>query len=107
MGKFKDIWDRSKDGDRRAERSFLRTFIVATTIFLLFVFFNKDNLFSWIHAGLTVSRQEKQIEWYKQDNARLDKQINMMSTNRDTLEKYAREHFGFAREGDEVYMLEK
>ena len=36
MGKFKDIWDKSKDGNRAPQRSFLRFAIVITAVFVLF-----------------------------------------------------------------------
>ena len=39
-------------------------------------------------------------------NEELDKRIRMMSDDKDTLEKYAREHFGFAAPGDDVYIME-
>ena len=46
------------------------------------------------------------IEMYRQENAELDRRINMMKTDRDTLEKFAREQFFFAAPGEDVYILE-
>ena len=37
MGKFRDFWDKSKDGNRHAQRSFLRFAIVLTLLFILFL----------------------------------------------------------------------
>ena len=38
MARFKgDLWDRSKDGNRREERSFARFAIIATAVFVLFM----------------------------------------------------------------------
>ena len=106
MGKFKDIWDRDKDGNRAGQRSFIRFAIVITAVFLLFLFFKKDNLVRWIQAGFTISAQERRIEELKQDNDRLDARIHMLSTSRDSLEMFARENFGFAEPGDDVYLEE-
>ncbi len=78
----------------------------STVAFLVIIlFFRHDNLFRWIKAGMTIRRQEKQIEWYNKEISELDKQIDAMSTNRDTLEKYARERFLFAEPGDDVYLV--
>ena len=78
----------------------------STVAFLLIIcFFRHDNLIRWIKAGFTVHRQEAQIEWYNQEISQLDKQIEAMSTDRDTLEKYAREHFLFAEPGDDVFLI--
>ena len=52
MGKFKDIWDRSKDGNRREQRSFVRYAIVATLLCLLFLCVKKDNLITWIGSWI-------------------------------------------------------
>ena len=80
--------------------------IWSTVAFLVIIcFFRHDNLIRWIKAGFTIRKQEKQIEWYNKEIADLDKQIEAMSTNRDTLEKYARETFLFAEPGDDVYLI--
>ncbi len=107
MGKFKDIWDRSKDGNRHPQRSFLRFAIVVTAIFVLFLFIKKDNVVRWVQAGFTLRQQERRIEALQQDNERLDSQIHLLSTSRDSLERYAREEFGFAEPGDDVYIEEE
>lgn len=106
MGKFKDIWDRSKDGNKVAQRSFVRFAIVITAAFVLFLFVKKDNLARWIQAGFTLGQQQRRIEQLKQENGSLDAQIHMLTSSKDSLEKYAREEFGFAEPGDDVYVEE-
>ena len=106
MGKFKDIWDRDKDGSNHGQRSFIRYAIVATVVFAVFLLVKKDSVIRWVQAGFTLRRQEQQMEMQRKQNAELDKTIDMMSTDRDTLEKYARETFGFAEPGDDVYITE-
>ena len=53
-----------------------------------------------------MNRQEKIIEQYQVENAELDRRINMMKTDRDTLEKFAREQYNFAAPGEDVYLVE-
>lgn len=106
MGKFKDIWNRDLDGSNKERRSFVRYAIVVLCIFVAFFLLKKDNLIRWVQAGITIRRQEKQIELLQEQNRELDKTIRMMSNDRDTLEKYARENFGFAEPGDDVYLTE-
>ena len=107
MGKFKDIWNKDKDGSKAEQRSFLRFAIVITAVFVLFLFIKKDNLVRWIQAGFTLRQQERRIEALTEDNARLDERMHMLSTSRDSLEKFAREEFGFAEPGDDVYLEEQ
>ena len=84
----------------------LKYVLWSTVAFLVIIlFFRHDNLFRWIGAEFTIRKQEKQIEWYNKEISELDKQIEAMSTDRDTLEKYARETFLFAEPGDDVYLI--
>ena len=107
MGKFDNIWKRSKDGANREERSLVRYVIVSTVIFLLFIcFIKRDNLFRWVEAGLNIRRQEKQMEYYESDIARLKDEVRSLTTDKDTLEKFAREKFLFAEPDEDVYILE-
>jgi cell division protein FtsB len=107
MAKYtKDLWDRDKDGNRKEQRSFLRYAIIATEVFLLFMFLKKDNLINWVQAGLSLRRQERQIEQYQRENEELDRRIRVMTGDRDSLERYAREQFYFAEPGDDVYITE-
>lgn len=92
---------------KEIERSFLRYAIVATALFLLFLFLKKDSIVSWVQAGVTLRRQERQIEQYRKENEELDRRIQMMTGDRDTLERYAREQFYFAEPGDDVYIIDK
>ena len=102
----KDIWDPEKDGNKKEQRSFLRYAIIATALFLLFLFLKKDSIITWVQAGFTLRRQERQIEQLQRENAEMDRKIQMMKGDRDTLERFAREKFYFAEPGDDVYIIE-
>ena len=80
--------------------------IWSTAAFLVFIcFLSHDSVFNWVSAGFTLHRQNRQIERYKTEIADLDARINSLSTQKDTLEKYARENFLFAAPGDDVYLV--
>ena len=89
------------------DHHFLRFVIVSTAVLVILWLVGPGNTFiHWIRAGLEINRQEKMIEMYRHENAELDRRINMMKTDRDTLEKFAREQFFFAAPGEDVYILE-
>lgn len=100
-----DLWDRSKDGNNREPRSFFRFSIILTALFVVFLFVKKDNIVRWIQAGFTLRSQRRQIEAIEAENERLDRRIEMLSTNRDSLESFARERFYFSKEGEDVYII--
>lgn len=92
--------------DKDIKRSFWHYAAISAALAVIFLFVKRDNVIRWVQSGITLARQERQIEFYHNDIERLDNEIHMLSTDRDTLERYAREHFGFAEPGDDVYMEE-
>ena len=101
MSKIKDIWN----GEHR---SFVRYAVYATAVFVVLVgFVNQDNIVRWIKADIELKQQARQIERYQKEIDEMDRKIQMISNDRDTLERFAREHFGFAKDGDDVYIIEK
>lgn len=101
MGKLRDIWN----GEHR---SFVRYAVYATAVFIILIgFLNDNNLVRWVKAGFELRRQNRQIETYKREIEVMNEKIRMLSTDRATLEEFAREHFNFARPGDDVYIDKK
>lgn len=101
MGKIKDIFK----GPRRHFAWFV---VVVTVLFLGLWLVGSGNTFiHWARAGAEIRRQEKMIEDYERQNAEMDRRINMLKTDKDTLEKFAREHFNFAVPGEDVYVVEE
>ena len=100
MGKIKDIF-------MGPHRKFAWYMVLSTLVLIGMWFFGPGNTFiHWGKSAREVSRQEKLIEKYERENAELDRQIQMISTDRDTLEKFAREQYNFAAPGEDVYLVE-
>lgn len=108
MGKFKELWNIAKN-DRNAERrSFVRYAVFAVFVFIIMVgFVNQNNIVRWIRAGIEIRSQEKRIERYSAEIKDMDRQIHGLTHSKDSLEQFARENFGFAEPGDDVYIIEK
>ena len=107
MGKFRDILNRDKDGKNAEKRSFIRYSILATGLFFILVgFVNQNNIVRWVKAGAEIKRQDRLIEKYNQEIKEMDAQIHGLISDKDSLERYARENFGFAEPGDDVYVVE-
>lgn len=92
----------------RARSPLTRWIFWSTLVFLLFICLSRTgNVFRWAQAGLTLRRQHRQIELYNEEIRSLDEQVHSLSTNRDTLEQFAREHFHFAEPGEDVYLIDE
>lgn len=100
MGKIRDIY-------RGPHRKFAWFVTVTTSLFVfLWIVGPGNTVIHWAKAGAEIRRQEKVMADYEQENAEMDRRINMLKTDRDTLEKFAREQFGFAAPGEDVYIVE-
>lgn len=102
----KDIWNKEKDGNNKGQRSFLRYFLISTSLCLIFLFIKKDSVIRLIGAGFTIHQQNKEIRRTQKKIDALDERIHMLNTDLDTLETLAREEYLFAEPGDEVFLVE-
>ena len=93
----------------RGPRKVFACYVVAVTVLFLFLWIvgPGHTFIHWTKAAIEARRQERIIENYERENAELDRRINMMKNNRDTLEKFAREQYNFAVPGEDVYLLEE
>lgn len=87
---------------------FFRYAAVITAFFIFLMLFKPGtNVIRWIQSGLEIRRQEKQIRMYNEEIGRMEHRIRMLTSDRDTLEEFAREEFYFAEPGDDVYIIER
>ncbi len=100
MGKFKDIFT----GEHRRFAWFV---VIVTTFFIgLWIFGPGNTIVHWISTAQEINRQEKQMEFYRDEIDRMNRNIDELKNNKDTLEKFARERFHFAASGEDVYIIE-
>ncbi len=88
-------------------RSFAWTVTVVMGIFLIVWIVGPGNTFvSWIRAKRDISSMERQIRDYEQRSAEMDSRINELRSNRDSLEKFAREKFYFSAPCEDIYIID-
>ena len=98
---------RVKDIFNGEHRRFRIVFAIATTVFVfIWVVGPGNTVIHWAKAKMDINAQEKAIEQYNADIEEMDKRINMLKNDKDTLEKFAREQFHFAAPGEDVYVIE-
>ena len=54
-----------------------------------------------------VSEQNRQKEYYQELIRTTDEKLNELSSNRDSLEKFAREQYFFKEQDEEIFIVEK
>ncbi len=101
MADWKELWN----GENKTP---VRIATVATVLILAFaLFFSPSSVVHWIQAGRQLRQEKRQIEILSAEIRSMDKEIEMLSNDRDTLEEFARRNFGFAAPGDDVYIIEQ
>ncbi len=100
MGKIKDIFT----GEHR---NFAWFVAIVTTLFVISWIIGPGNtVIHWVRTAREIKQQEKQMEFYQQEIDRMNQNIEELKTNKDSLEKFARERFNFAAPGEDVYIVE-
>ena len=93
---------------KEKEHNYFIPFVIVVTalVALWLLFFAHNSVLSWIKAGAEVKNQEKEIATLNQEINSMDQHIKALTTNRDSVEAFARERYHFAAPGDDVYIAE-
>ena len=81
-------------------------FITFLAFVLLVFFFDKNNIIGWVKEYTVLYNQEKVIEKYHKDLEYLDARIQELSSNRDSLEKFAREQYYFHEKDEDIFIVQ-
>lgn len=80
--------------------------IVTAVVALWLLFFSHSSVLNWVRAALEVRSQEKEMVRLQSEMDEMDREIDMLTTNRDSLETFARETYHFTAPGEDVYIAE-
>ncbi len=113
LSRIKDICEKTKgafsklrDALRDPKKSFLCFAGVVLAVFLYAWTFGHGNTFiSWIRAKAEIVSMNRQIREYEEKALEMDGRINDLKTNRDSLEKFAREKFFFSAPDEDIYVV--
>lgn len=82
-------------------------YFIVTVIFAVIVLFvDRNNLISWAGDYITALRQEKVIRQYHKDIRLLDDKLDELTSDKDSLEKFAREQYYFHKKGEDVFIVD-
>lgn len=104
MEEKKDRWAWLK----RSDHNYLVPFVIVSTtlVALWLLFFAHNSVISWIGATVEERNQEKEMARLQREIEEMDREIQNLKNNPDTLETFARETYHFAAPGDDVYIVE-
>ena len=81
-------------------------FIVTLAFAVIVLFVDRNNLISWAGDYLDVLRQERVIRQYQRDIKALDDKLDELTSDKDSLEKFAREQYYFQKKDEDVFIVD-
>lgn len=81
-------------------------YLVVLLIFIVLTFIvDTNNIMVWWRARMTQREQVIQIENLKKEIESNETRIRQLTSEKDSLEKFAREQYFFHEEGEDVYVV--
>ena len=104
MEEGKDKWAWLKN----SEHNYLLPFVILVTagVALWLLFFAHNCVLNWVKASAEEKNQQAEMARLEAEIQEMDREINDLRNNRDSLESFARETYHFAAPGDDVYIVE-
>ncbi len=82
-------------------------YLIATVAFAVWVFFiDSNNLINWYRDMKVVSEQRRLKRHYVKAIQYTDEKLRELSSNKDSLERFAREQYFFHEDGEDVFIVE-
>ncbi len=82
-------------------------FIVSVSFLVWIFFFDTTSVLRCYSTMKDIATQQRQIEYYKNEIKNTDEQLKELSSNKDSLEKFAREQYFFHEPDEDVFIVEK
>lgn len=83
-------------------------YFLVTFFFVLWVFFfDTNNLLRWYSDMKDVAAQERQKNYYKEAIRQTDEKLMELKSNKDSLEKFAREQYFFHESDEDLFIVEE
>ncbi|MBO4571228.1 MAG: septum formation initiator family protein [Bacteroidales bacterium] len=102
---------RGKVASLREEKPWLRfllnKYVLVTLAFIVWMLFiDNNNIGVWLRTGRQLRGQERRIEYLNREISSTEDRLDHLRSNRDSLEKFAREQYGFHEPDEDVYIVE-
>ena len=102
---------RSKVRALKEEKQWLRIllnkYVLVTLAFIVWMLFIDNNSIGvWLKTGRQLRNQERRIEYLNKEISSTEGRLEQLRSNRDSLEKFAREQYGFHEADEDVFIVE-
>lgn len=92
--KWEELWS-----SRRTKYYFVTVIFVVSVLFL-----SENNIIRWINVMFDISNQEEIIREYSENIKEADRRLEVLGSDLDTLETFARENFYFHKADEDLFI---
>ncbi|MFD2145215.1 FtsB family cell division protein [Mucilaginibacter antarcticus] len=82
-------------------------FLIALAFVIWMLFLDKNDLLSQYQYHQEVAQLEQERDFYKQQNVKVAKDLDELTSNPQKLEKFAREKYLMRKENEDVFVIVK
>lgn len=82
-------------------------FLVTTAFLVWMVFFDRNDLFSQYQYHQQVSKLKQERDFYQKETAKVHQDLDELTSNKEKLEKFAREKFLMKKDKEDVFVIVK
>lgn len=81
-------------------------YFLVTLVFLLWIcFFDANNLIDWGHSIVKLANNRAEQRYYREQIDSTESQLLELKSNKDSLEKFAREKYYFQQDDEDVFIV--
>ena len=87
---------------------FRNKYFLVSSIFLVWmVFFDRNDLFSQWEYHQQVSKLKQERDFYQKESAKVHQDLDELTSNKEKLEKFAREKYLMKKDNEDVFVIVK
>lgn len=91
---------------KRLINLFRNKFFLVTIAFLVWMFFfDKNDLLSQYQYHHQLSKLEQERDFYQKETAKVSKDLDELTSNKEKLEKFAREKYLMKKDNEDVFVI--
>jgi len=93
---------------RGIKRIFLNKYLIVLLVFVVFVtFFDNHNLINRWQTHQKIKQMEKELKFYQNEIKTSKLKKNELQSNKENLEKFAREHYYMKKQNEDIFIIKE
>lgn len=91
----------------RLRQGYSKIQLIAIILLIIFIFFVSDsNIFALMSYESKINELNEQIEYYRKQTEYDKKQLELLQSDKENIEKFARENFLMKKANEDVFIIE-